>query len=173
MIFLSILLILGLIATTTMMSIMSNNINTIPNDILASIIDGLPFIIIAIILFSAASKIDNKIPPEPADFIASEGKTFPVFSTWYWMNNKGIWKDNKLLYKWDEIKDVQVLRTWVESIPGTRTFTIADVFLNKSNTIVYGTIRLFLNNGETFDIDNVVDPESVVNYIKNVYLNKR
>ena len=116
----------------------------------------------------------KKVPPEFAYFIASGRRTFAVFSPWYWMNDKGIWKDNKLLYTWIEIKDIQVLRTWIETRPQTRTHTVLDAVLNQGpDALVYGVVRVFLNDGRSFELNNVIDPERVVNYIKNVYLKKQ
>jgi len=131
-------------------------------------------LIFGILPLVVAIRSGKKVPPESADFIASDRRSFAVFSSWYWINDKGIWKDNKLLYTWSEIKDIQILRTWVESRTKARTFTVADAALNQGpDAVVYGVVRVFLNDGRSFELNNVVDPERVVNYIKNVYLKKQ
>ncbi len=96
---------------------------------------------------SSGNKKREKVPPEFADFTASDRRSFAVFSSWYWINDKGIWKDNKLLYTWSETNDLQILRTWVESRTKARTFTATDVVLNQGpDAVVYGVVRVFLND---------------------------
>ncbi len=130
-------------------------------------------LIFGVLPLAIAIKGGKKVPPEQAYFIASDRRTFAIFSSLYWMNDKGIWKNNKLWLKWNEVKDVQVLRTWVETRTKARTFTSADILLNQGpDALVYGVVRVFLNDGRSFELNNVIDPERLVNYIRNVYLKR-
>lgn len=120
-----------------------------------------------------ARRVSKKVPPEDdVNFIASDNRNLPI-GNFYWINNKGIWKNNMLWIKWDEVKDVNVVRTWVETAHKTRTFTLLDLWtMSGPDAMNFGIIRVITKDGKSYEINNVVDPNNLVDYIKNVYLKK-
>jgi len=133
--------------------------------ILGNTVSGIILILIGIFLIYEIKRIKSIIPPEPAD-ILSVGK-YGILSTIYWYNKSGVWKNNKIIFTWSDISDVFIIRTWTETGRSTRTIlSTTGEFL----TYTFGLVRFVMKNGEYIDIDRVVDPETVVSFIKKMYL---
>ena len=115
----------------------------------------------------------KKSPPEPAYFLGSDKRNFAVLGTFYWFNDKGIWKNDKLIATWSDIKDIQIVRTWIETRTRARTGTALDIVLNQGpDALQYGTVKVFLKDGASFEINYAVDPQNQINFIKNTYLKR-
>jgi len=140
-------------------------ISAIPFIALGNTVSGIISILIGIFLIYEIKRIKSIIPPEPAD-ILSVGK-YGILSTIYWYNKSGVWKNNKIIFTWSEVSDVFIIRTWTETGRSTRTIlSTTGEFL----TYTFGLVRFVMKNGEYIDIDRVVDPETVVSFIKKMYL---
>jgi len=140
-------------------------ISAIPFIALGNTVSGIISILIGIFLIYEIKRIKSIIPPEPAD-ILSVGK-YGILSTIYWYNKSGVWKNNKMIFTWSEVSDVFIIRTWTETGRSTRTIlSTTGEFL----TYTFGLVRFVMKNGEYIDIDRVVDPETVVSFIKKMYL---
>ncbi|WP_338601357.1 hypothetical protein V6M85_13870 [Sulfolobus tengchongensis] len=120
----------------------------------------------AAIFYAMGIKIRQKEPKERVEFLAGKG----LFSSWYWFNEKGIWKDNKFFLQWSEINDILVLRTFMRHYNRLRTFTVLDATRPNPESIEFGTIKIITKDGKQIEINEVVDPRTVVDYIKKVYL---
>lgn len=140
-------------------------ISAIPFIALGNTVLSVISILIGIFLIYEIKRIKSIIPPEPAD-ILSVGK-YGILSTIYWYNKSGVWKNNKIIFTWSDISDVFIIRTWTETGRSTRTIlSTTGEFL----TYTFGLVRFIMKNGEYIDIDRVVDPETVVSFIKKMYL---
>jgi hypothetical protein len=140
-------------------------ISAIPFIALGNTVLSVISILIGIFLIYEIKRIKSIIPPEPAD-ILSVGK-YGILSTIYWYNKSGVWKNNKMIFTWSDISDVFIIRTWTETGRSTRTIlSTTGEFL----TYTFGLVRFIMKNGEYIDIDRVVDPETVVSFIKKMYL---
>jgi len=140
-------------------------ISAIPFIALGNTVSGIISILIGIFLIYEIKRIKSIIPPEPAD-ILSVGK-YGILSTIYWYNKSGVWKNNKMIFTWSDISDVFIIRTWTETGRSSRTIlSTTGEFL----TYTFGLVRFVMKNGEYIDIDRVVDPETVVSFIKKMYL---
>jgi len=140
-------------------------ISAIPFIALGNTVSGIISILIGIFLIYEIKRIKSIIPPEPAD-ILSVGK-YGILSTIYWYNKSGVWKNNKMIFTWSEVSDVFIIRTWTETGRSSRTIlSTTGEFL----TYTFGLVRFVMKNGEYIDIDRVVDPETVVSFIKKMYL---
>jgi len=140
-------------------------ISAIPFIALGNTVSGIISILIGIFLIYEIKRIKSIIPPEPAD-ILSVGK-YGILSTIYWYNKSGVWKNNKMIFTWSDVSDVFIIRTWTETGRSSRTIlSTTGEFL----TYTFGLVRFVMKNGEYIDIDRVVDPETVVSFIKKMYL---
>ena len=140
-------------------------ISAIPFIALGNTVSGIISILIGIFLIYEIKRIKSIIPPEPAD-ILSVGK-YGILSTIYWYNKSGVWKNNKMIFTWSEVSDVFIIRTWTETGRSSRTIlSTTGEFL----TYTFGLVRFVMKNGEYIDVDRVVDPETVVSFIKKMYL---
>ncbi|PVU71695.1 hypothetical protein DDW05_00125 [Candidatus Nanobsidianus stetteri] len=140
-------------------------ISAIPFIALGNTVLSVISILIGIFLIYEIKRIKSIIPPEPAD-ILSVGK-YGILSKIYWYNKSGVWKNNKMIFTWSDISDVFIIRTWTETGRSTRTIlSTTGEFL----TYTFGLVRFIMKNGEYIDIDRVVDPETVVSFIKKMYL---
>jgi hypothetical protein len=143
-------------------------ISAIPFIALGNTVSGIISILIGIFLIYEIKRIKSIIPPEPAD-ILSVGK-YGILSTIYWYNKSGVWKNNKMIFTWSDISDVFIIRTWTETGRSSRTIlSTTGEFL----TYTFGLVRFLMKNGEYIDIDRVVDPETVVSFIKKMYLKSK
>ncbi|BBG25018.1 hypothetical protein [Sulfuracidifex tepidarius] len=88
----------------------------------------------------------TRFPKEPAIILARGWNYF-------WINEKGVWRNNKLMFTWDQVRDVQVIKTWFDGKE------------------MKGNLKVFLND-KNIEINNTVDPNNIVSYIKNVYLKR-
>jgi hypothetical protein len=140
-------------------------ISAIPFIALGNTVLSIISILISIFLIYEIKRIKSIIPPEPAD-ILSVGK-YGILSTIYWYNKSGVWKNNKIIFTWSDVSDVFIIRTWTETGRSTRTIlSTTGEFL----TYTFGLVRFIMKNGEYIDIDRVVDPETVVSFIKKMYI---
>jgi len=122
-------------------------------------------ILIGIFLIYEIIRIKTIIPPEPADILAF-GK-YGILSTLYWYNQSGVWRNNKKIFSWSDVSDILIIRTWTET--GKSKNSIAFT-AGEFTTYTFGLVRFVMKNGEYIDIDRVVDPETVVSFIKRMYL---
>ena len=124
------------------------------------------FLVMAIIIFYIlGARIRKKKPREKVEFLGGKG----LFSSWYWFNEKGIWKDNKFFLPWTAISDILVLRTFVRYYR-LRTFTVLDAIRPNPESVEFGTIKIVTNDGRQIEINEVVSPHTVVEFIKKTYL---
>ena len=123
------------------------------------------FLVMAIIFYMIGARIRKKEPSEKVEFLGGKG----LFSSWYWFNEKGIWKDNKFFLPWTAISDILVLRTFVRYYR-LRTFTVLDDIRPNSESVEFGTIKIVTNDGRQIEINEVVSPRTVVEFIKKTYL---
>ena len=125
------------------------------------------FLVMAIIIFYIlGARIRKKEPRERVEFLGGKG----LFSPWYWFNETGIWKDNKFFLPWTAISDILVLRTFVRHYDRLRTFTLLDVIRPHPESEEFGTIKIVTNDGRQIEINEVVSPHTVVEFIKKTYL---
>ena len=122
-------------------------------------------LVMAIIFYMIGARIRKKEPSEKVEFLGGKG----LFSSWYWFNEKGIWKDNKFFLPWTAISDILVLRTFVRYYR-LRTFTVLDDIRPNSESVEFGTIKIVTNDGRQIEINEVVSPHTVVEFIKKTYL---
>ena len=123
-------------------------------------------LVMAIIFYMIGARIRKKEPSEKVEFLGGKG----LFSSWYWFNEKGIWKDNKFFLPWTAISDILVLRTFVRHYDRLRTFTVLDVIRPYPESVEFGTIKIVTNDGRQIEINEVVSPHTVVEFIKKTYL---
>ena len=126
------------------------------------------FLVMAIIFYMIGARIRKKEPSEKVEFLGGKG----LFSSWYWFNEKGIWKDNKFFLPWTAISDILVLRTYMRHYNNNilRTFTVLDAIRPNPESVEFGTIKIVTNDGRQIEINEVVSPHTVVEFIKKTYL---
>ncbi|MEM3355678.1 MAG: hypothetical protein QXS43_09455 [Metallosphaera sp.] len=124
------------------------------------------FLVMAIIFYILGARIRKKEPREKVEFLGGKG----LFSSWYWFNEKGIWKDNKFFLPWTAISDILVLRTSMRYYNRLRTFTVLDATRPNPESVEFGTIKIVTNDGRQIEINEVVSPRTVVEFIKKTYL---
>ncbi|MEM3988678.1 MAG: hypothetical protein QXZ22_08815 [Sulfolobales archaeon] len=124
------------------------------------------FLVMAIIFYIIGARIRKKEPREKVEFLGGKG----LFSSWYWFNEKGIWKDNKFFLPWTAISDILVLRTFMRHYDRLRTFTVLDAIRPNPESVEFGTIKIVTNDGRQIEINEVVSPRTVVEFIKKTYL---
>ncbi|MEM3721550.1 hypothetical protein, partial [Metallosphaera sp.] len=124
------------------------------------------FLVMAIIFYILGARIRKKEPREKVEFLGGKG----LFSSWYWFNEKGIWKDNKFFLPWTAISDILVLRTSMRYYNRSRTFTVLDATRPNPESVEFGTIKIVTNDGRQIEINEVVSPRTVVEFIKKTYL---
>lgn len=124
------------------------------------------FLVMAIIFYILGARIRKKEPREKVEFLGGKG----LFSSWYWFNEKGIWKDNKFFLPWTAISDILVLRTFMRHYDRLRTFTVLDAIRPNPESVEFGTIKIVTNDGRQIEINEVVSPRTVVEFIKKTYL---
>ncbi|MEM0054830.1 hypothetical protein [Metallosphaera sp.] len=124
------------------------------------------FLVMAIIFYILGARIRKKEPREKVEFLGGKG----LFSSWYWFNEKGIWKDNKFFLPWTAISDILVLRTSMRHYDRLRTFTVLDATRPNPESVEFGTIKIVTNDGRQIEINEVVSPRTVVEFIKKTYL---
>nr|WP_011182884.1 hypothetical protein [Sulfolobus tengchongensis]AAT46513.1 hypothetical protein [Sulfolobus tengchongensis] len=124
------------------------------------------FLVMAIIFYILGARIRKKEPREKVEFLGGKG----LFSSWYWFNEKGIWKDNKFFLPWTAISDILVLRTSMRYYNRSRTFTVLGATRPNPESVEFGTIKIVTNDGRQIEINEVVSPRTVVEFIKKTYL---
>jgi hypothetical protein len=122
-----------------------------------------------LILISLIFRFKIIFPPMSAYALAAKS----IFQPFYWYNQNGIWKNNKLIIKWEEIKDLEVLEVKPVVIRRARAYRVFPPILNgKRTSYITGSVRFFKEDGGSFDMKGVFDPERTVEHIKNNYLIK-
>jgi len=132
-------------------------------------IGGMAFLLAFAAIFGFfGTRILRKQPKEQVEVLGGKG----LFSSWYWFNEKGIWKDNKFFLPWTEINDIIVFRTFMRHYNRSRTFTVLDATRPNPESMEFGSIKVITNDGRQIEIKEVISPHSVVDFIKKTYLKK-
>jgi len=140
-------------------------ISAIPFIALGNTVLGVIAILISIFIIYEIKRIRSIIPPEPADILAI-GK-YGILSTLYWYNKSGVWKNNKMIFAWNDVSNILIMRTWTETAISKNTIAVT---ARELTTYTFGLVRFVMKNGEYIDIDRVIDPETVVSFIEKTYL---
>lgn len=58
----------------------------------------------------------------------------------FWFNERGIWLNDMLMYSWDDVKDVEIVKTWTKE---PELLSFLDL-LGGTGAFEYGTVRVDL-----------------------------
>ena len=108
----------------------------------------------------------KKVPPTDAYLLGSTRQDISVLGNLFWFNERGIWLNNRLLCSWDDIKEVEIVKTWTKE-PELLSFLDP---LGSTGAFEYGTVRVDLRGGGSIIVPYVADPEERVKLIKSVFL---
>ena len=108
----------------------------------------------------------KKIPPTDAYLLGSSRQDISALGDLFWFDEKGIWLNNRLMYSWDDVKEVEIVKTWTKEL---ELLSFLDL-LGGTGAFEYGTVRIDLKGGYSIIVPYVADPEERVKLIKSVFL---
>ena len=107
----------------------------------------------------------KKVPPTDAYLLGSTRQDVSALGDLYWFNERGIWLNDRLICPWDDVKEVEIVRTWTEE---PKLLSFLDL-LAGAGAFEYGTVKVDLKRGESIMVPYVANPEGVVKLIKSVF----
>ena len=108
----------------------------------------------------------KKAPPTDAYLLGSTRQDISALGNLFWFDERGIWLNNRLLCPWDDVKEVEIVKTWTKE-PELLSFLDP---LGGTGAFEYGTVRVDLRGGGSIIVPYVADPEGRVELIKSVFL---
>lgn len=75
--------------------------------------------------------------------------------SYYWFNDAGIWENRALVAPWGEVYDVGLIEVWEQ-------------FVNRM-AVRHGRVRVILKDGRNFVVEDVVEPDEVLNFMRDKY----
>ena len=108
----------------------------------------------------------KKVPPTDAYLLGSTRQDISALGDLFWFNERGIWLNSRLMRSWDDVKDVEIIKTWTKE---PELLSFLDL-LGATGAFEYGTVRVDLKRGDSIIVPYVADPEGRVKLIKSVFL---
>ena len=108
----------------------------------------------------------KKVPPTDAYLLGSTRQDISALGDLFWFNERGIWVNSRLICSWDDVKDVEIVKTWTKE---PELLSFLDL-LGATGAFEYGTVRVDLKRGDSIIVPYVAEPEERVKLIKSVFL---
>ncbi|BCU71106.1 hypothetical protein [Stygiolobus caldivivus] len=122
--------------------------------------------LISILTIGLGAYINSKIP---------KNALYPVYiggngNHWYFVSTEGLYKDKNLVLSWSDVAGLNVLESRTYKPENGQGKPVVTMRMVSKDIYTIGTLEITTKDGRRFVLEDIINPDQTVNFIKRNYL---